>query len=114
VKQTDSALENINPKSDPGSSSVNPPLSLARPSPIIALCGWVGVHLPLSSGEGDVHESACVCDSLLRATLRGLLLLLRLNLWCLRLDLSGTSERSVNLSHDCGLSNCSCDKFEIP
>jgi hypothetical protein len=27
-------------------------------------------------------------------------------LWCLRLDLSGTSERSVNFSHDCGLSGC--------
>ncbi len=62
------------------------------------LRGWVGVHLwsarqngnpemefentnlPLATGEGNVHETAGVCDSLLRAALGGLLLLLGLNL----------------------------------
>ena len=37
-------------------------------------------NLSLSSGEGDVHETAGVCESLLRATLWSLLLLLWLNL----------------------------------
>lgn len=38
-------------------------------------------NLPLATGEGDVYETAGVCDSLLCATLGGLLLLLRLNLF---------------------------------
>ena len=38
-------------------------------------------YLPLATGESDVHETAGVCDSLLRAALGGLLLLLWLNLW---------------------------------
>lgn len=37
-------------------------------------------NLALSSGEGNVHETAGVLYSLLGAALRGLLLLLRLNL----------------------------------
>jgi hypothetical protein len=37
-------------------------------------------NLPLATGESNVHEAAGVCDSLLRAALGGLLLLLRLNL----------------------------------
>jgi hypothetical protein len=92
----------------------------------ILLRGRVGVHLPLASSHGDVDESAGVCDSLLRTALGRLLLLLWLDLmsqsslaasskeasiedfcpthlWCLRLDLSGTRQRSVNFTHDCGL-----------
>jgi hypothetical protein len=37
-------------------------------------------NLPLATGESNVHETAGVCDSLLRSALGGLLLLLRLNL----------------------------------
>lgn len=37
-------------------------------------------NLPLSSGEGDVDETAGVLNALLGAALRGLLLLLRLDL----------------------------------
>merc|ERR1712093_840418 len=76
------------------------------PTLIVELAVYVvaGVHLPLATSEGNVHETAGVCDSLLRAALGGLLLLLWLNLWSLRLDLSGTSEGSVDLSHDCDLS----------
>jgi len=97
----------IEPISDPGpsshpSSSHDTPSSIL-PAIVLRLCSGVGVHLPLASGEGDVNESASVLYSLLRTALRGLLLLLRLNLWCLRLDLSGTCERTVDLSHDCGL-----------
>ena len=81
------------------------------------------IHLPLATSHGDVDESASVCDSLLRAALWRLLLLLRLDLhyrsestqtdsqlkrivlylWCLRLDLAGTRERAVDLTHGCGL-----------
>jgi hypothetical protein len=39
-----------------------------------------GAHLSLATGHGDVHETASVLDSLLCAALRGLLLLLGLNL----------------------------------
>jgi len=63
------------------------------------LRGRVGVHLSLATGHGDVHETASVLDSLLCAALGGLLLLLRLNLGSLRLDLTGTSEGTVNLTH---------------
>ena len=59
----------------------------------------VGVHLSLATGEGDVHETASVCESLLGTALGGLGLLLLLNLGGLRLDLASTGERSVNLSH---------------
>ena len=38
-------------------------------------------NLPLATGESNVHETAGICDALLRATLGGLLLLLRLNLF---------------------------------
>ena len=41
----------------------------------------VGVHLPLATGHGDVDETAGVCDSLLRAALGRLLLLLWLDLF---------------------------------
>jgi hypothetical protein len=40
----------------------------------------VGVHLSLAAGEGDVDKAADVLNALLRATLGGLLLLLRLDL----------------------------------
>ncbi len=103
-----SALENINPKSDPGSSS--PCKATPHSTPLSALhrvrfayevglgfiCeGFVripgdgaqreenimdGTNLPLATGESNVNESAGVCDSLLRAALGGLFLLLRLNL----------------------------------
>jgi len=68
-------------------------------------------HLSLATGHRNVHEAAGICDSLLRATLWCLLLLLLLNLWGLRLDLSGTSEGSVDLSHIGGLS--SDDGFDV-
>jgi len=82
-------------------------ISTSTPLDASCLRGWVRVHLPLSTSQSDVDESAGILYSLLGTTLGGLLLLLWLNLWCLRLDLSGTSEGSVNLSHDCGLSVCS-------
>ena len=59
----------------------------------------VGVHLALATGESNVDETASVCESLLRAALRSLLLLLLLDLGGLRLNLSGTSQTSVNLAH---------------
>lgn len=73
-------------------------------------------HSPLASRERRyVHESAkpvsfeiqsgwkrykpaVVQDTLLRTALGRFLLLLLVNLWCLRLDLTGTRERSVNCS----------------
>ena len=45
------------------------------------LRGRVGVHLSLATGEGDVDETAGVCEPLLGAALGGLLLLLGLNLF---------------------------------
>lgn len=67
---------------------------------MIRLCGTrVGVHLSLATGEGDVHETASVRESLLGTALGGLGLLLLLNLGGLRLDLASTGERSVNLTH---------------
>ena len=60
------------------------------------------MYLSLSTSHGDVNETASVCDSLLRAALGGLLLLLLLDLGGLRLDLSGTCQRSVDLTHDGG------------
>lgn len=45
-----------------------------------SIMGLGNTNLPLATGERNVHESAGVCDSLLRAALGGLLLLLRLNL----------------------------------
>ena len=65
----------------------------------IRLRGRVGVHLSLATSHGDVHETAGVRDSLLCAALGGLLLLLGLNLGSLRLDLTGTSEGTVDLTH---------------
>jgi len=83
----------------------NAPL-VSHPSVCGYLCSWVGVHLSLATSQCDVNETTSVLESLQGASLGGLRLLLWLNLWCLRLDLSGTSEGSVNLSHDCGLSGC--------
>lgn len=40
----------------------------------------VDAYLPLATSQSNVHETAGICDSLLRATLGGLLLLLGLNL----------------------------------
>ena len=40
----------------------------------------MGTNLPLATSESNVNESAGVCDSLLSASLGGLLLLLGLNL----------------------------------
>jgi hypothetical protein len=59
----------------------------------------VGVHLALATSKSNVDETAGVCKSLLRAALRSLLLLLLLDLGGLRLDLSSTSQTSVNLAH---------------
>lgn len=56
-------------------------------------------YLALATSEGDIDETTSVLKSLLGTTLWSLLLLLWLNLWGLRLDLSSTSEGSVNLSH---------------
>ena len=91
-------------------------------------------YLSLAARYCDVNESAGVHHSLVCAALWLLLLLLRLNLfrisascpsfschrnsvvrhicddeelsylWCLRLDLSGTSEGSVDFTHDCEVS----------
>lgn len=70
------------------------------------MCWWLGnlssgvrVHLALATSQGDVDETASVSESLLRTALGSLLLLLLLDLRGLRLDLSGTSQTSVNLSH---------------
>lgn len=66
---------------------------------VCRLRGRVGVHLALAAGHDDVHEAAGVCETLLRAALRDLLLLLLLDLGGLRLDLTGTRERTVDLTH---------------
>jgi hypothetical protein len=49
-----------------------------------APCIVVLTDLPLATGHGDVDEAAGVSEPLLGATLRGLLLLLGLNLFPLR------------------------------
>ena len=52
--------------------------------PRVVVCrlrGRVGVHLALAAGHDDVHEAAGVCETLLRAALGDLLLLLLLDLW---------------------------------
>jgi len=60
----------------------------------------VRVHPPLAAWERcDVDESSVVQHALLRTTLRLLLLLLLLNLWCLLLDLASTGEGAVHFSH---------------
>lgn len=46
------------------------------------LRGRVGVHLALAASHDDVHEAAGVGDTLLRAALGDLLLLLLLDLLC--------------------------------
>jgi hypothetical protein len=40
----------------------------------------VSTHLPLSTGQGDIHEAAGICEPLLGTALGGLLLLLGLDL----------------------------------
>lgn len=47
-----------------------------------SLRGRVGVHLALAAGHDDVYEAAGVSDTLLRAALGDLLLLLLLDLCC--------------------------------
>jgi hypothetical protein len=68
-------------------------------SGMICLSAGVGVHSSLSASQGNVDETAGVLEALESTTLGGLLLLLGLDLGGLRLDLSGTSERSVNFAH---------------
>lgn len=69
----------------------------------------VGVHLPLATGHGDVHETAGVRDSLLRAALGGLLLLLGLDLWGVALAIN-IYELAIlsNSSATAGLCHRSC------
>ena len=50
------------------------------PRVVCRLRGRVGVHLALAAGHDDVHEAAGVCETLLRAALGDLLLLLLLDL----------------------------------
>lgn len=61
------------------------------------LCG-VGVGLSLTVDQGDVDESLGVQQSLVSSSLRLLRLLGLLDLGGLRLNLTGTSQRSVNFS----------------
>lgn len=56
------------------------------------------VRSSLSVGQSDIDETLGVQESLSSTALGLLLLLLLFNLRSLRLDLSGTSERSVNFS----------------
>ena len=63
------------------------------------LLAGVGVHLALATGHGNVDETAGVKNTLVGATLRVLLLLLGLDLRSGSLDLTGTGERAVNLTH---------------
>jgi hypothetical protein len=60
--------------------------------------GRVLVHLSLTVDKGNVDESSSVQESLLGSANRGLGLLLLLDLGSLRLDLTGTSDRTVLLS----------------
>ena len=48
--------------------------------------------------QHDMYKSAIVKETLLRATAGLLVLVLSVNLWCLLLDLAGTSQRTVNLT----------------
>lgn len=52
------------------------------PKIVGSLRGRVGVHLALAAGHDDVHEALGVGDTLLRAALGDLLLLLLLDLYC--------------------------------
>lgn len=61
---------------------------------------WVGVHSPFAPSECcDVHESAVVQETLLGTALWRFLLLLLLYFGCLRFNLTGSGERSVNFAH---------------
>ena len=55
-------------------------VQLAQSREFCCLRGRVGVHLALAAGHDDVHEAAGVCETLLRAALGDLLLLLLLDL----------------------------------
>ena len=55
-------------------------LAAQLPESVCRLRGRVGVHLALAAGHDDVHEAAGVCETLLRAALGDLLLLLLLDL----------------------------------
>lgn len=57
-------------------------------------------HSPLAPSERcDVHESAVVQEALLGTALWRFLLLLLLYFGCLRFNLTGSGERSVNFAH---------------
>ncbi len=57
------------------------------------LRGRVGVHLALAAGHDDVHEAAGVGDTLLRAALGDLLLLLLLDLCARKTLATGVLQR---------------------
>lgn len=60
--------------------------------------GSVGVSLSLTVDQGDVNKSLGVQHSHVGSTLRLLWLLGLLDLWSLRLNLTGTSQGSVNFT----------------
>jgi len=55
--------------------------------------------LALATSHGNVYKAASVCESLLRAALGGLLLLLGLNLLCVRRNSCGFSYPSLVILH---------------
>lgn len=73
---------------------------------LTGLSDRVGVHLSLATGGGgNVDESSNELSPLLRSSLRSLGLLLLLDLGGLRLDFTGTSQGTVDLTH---LEVCRC------
>lgn len=74
----------------------------SNPRRVRSLRAGVGVHLALATGHGDVDETTGVDDPLAGTALRSLGLLLLVDLGSGGLDLTGTSEGSVDLTHiDC-------------
>jgi hypothetical protein len=67
------------------------------PGSVVTFTNLQTSQLEIQSGWKR-YKPAVVQDTLLRTALGGFLLLLLVNLWCLRLDLTGTRERSVNCS----------------
>jgi hypothetical protein len=61
-------------------------------------------NLSLATSHRDIDETASVCDSLLRATLGSLLLLLRLDLYVAVVSDGDNNERSLPqaLNRSCG------------
>lgn len=59
---------------------------------------WTWVRSSLTVDQGDVDESLGVLESLESSALWLLWLLLLVNLWSLRLNLTGTSQGTVNLT----------------